>query len=134
MKRFVKSSQVPAYESPTSEHRRFKLFIERDISGTKAVSCGEFILPPKAAQPKAKAFPETEKIFYVLSGRGILTIDGTDHAIEQGMALYVAPGEAHAFANTGSDELRLLWFEAPPQCPVGGYMPQEQGWKQIAPG
>jgi mannose-6-phosphate isomerase-like protein (cupin superfamily) len=121
------------FESPTPEHRRFKLFLERDISGTKAVAFGEFILPPKAAQPKAKAFPDTEKVFYVLSGRGKLSIDGVDHEIEQGMALYVAPDEAHAFANTGNDELRLLWFEAPPQCEVGGYMPQEQGWRKILP-
>ena len=131
MQRYVKSCEVEAYESPTEEHRRFKLFIERDISGTKNIACGEFILPPKAAQPKAKAFADTEKIFYVISGRGILTVDGKDNPIEQGMTLYVAPGEAHGFANTGSDELRLLWVESPPQAEIGGYMPQEQGWKKI---
>jgi len=134
LQRYVKSIDVPVYESPTAEHRRFKLLIERDISGTKAVAFGEFILPPKQGQPHAKAFPQTEKVFYVLSGRGKIVVDNVDHGIEQGMALYVAPGEAHAFVNTGNEELRLLWFESPPQCEVGGYMPQAQGWKLIEGG
>lgn len=48
------------------------------------------------------------QIFYVISGRGIVRLDGVEHPLEPGTAVRVLGGELHDFLNTGTEELVML--------------------------
>ncbi len=45
---------------------------------------------------------------YVISGEGILILDGVEHGITKGSVAYVPPNVKHQFRNTGKGELKFL--------------------------
>lgn len=49
-----------------------------------------------------------EEVYYVLSGRGVLEIDGEKHPLEAGGASLQRPNLAHRVVNTGDETLRLI--------------------------
>jgi len=48
------------------------------------------------------------QIFYVISGTGIVRLDGQEYALKPGSAVRVLGGELHDFVNTGTEELVML--------------------------
>ena len=69
------ANEVVTYESPTPDHRKFRILVERDLSGSKSVAAGHLVLPPGASQASAEAHPNTEEIYYCARGRGKLLLD-----------------------------------------------------------
>jgi mannose-6-phosphate isomerase-like protein (cupin superfamily) len=49
------------------------------------------------------------EVYYVLSGEGIITISGKEHAVCPGTAVFVPGGVEHGVSNTTSEVLRLLY-------------------------
>lgn len=47
--------------------------------------------------------------YYILSGQGVVTIDGHEHAVRAGSAVFVPGNAEHGVVNTGSDIMRLLY-------------------------
>jgi mannose-6-phosphate isomerase-like protein (cupin superfamily) len=131
MRPVVNAKEVVTYESPTPDHRKFRVLVDRDQSGSKSVAAGHLLLPPGAFQANAEAHPDTEEIYYCARGRGKLLLDEEEYLLEEGTAAYVGPGVLHQVFNTGDEELLMVWFESPPSCEVGGYKPMKLGWKQI---
>lgn len=52
-------------------------------------------------------------LFYFLSGEGTVTIEGKQSAARAGIVARVEPGQAHAYANTGGDDLLLISLNLP---------------------
>lgn len=50
----------------------------------------------------------TEEIYHVLSGSGMLSIDGEILNVEKGDSICISPGTAHSIKNTGENNLRIL--------------------------
>ncbi len=48
------------------------------------------------------------QIFYVISGTGIVRLDGKEYTLKPGSAVRVLGGELHDFVNTGTEELIML--------------------------
>ncbi len=61
-----------------------------------------------------------EQIYYVLEGRGILTLDGIEHLMGPHDYVYVPPGIRHSFANTGLEGLVFLVVTTPAKDDEGG--------------
>jgi quercetin dioxygenase-like cupin family protein len=49
-----------------------------------------------------------DEIYYVLSGQGELTLDGTRHIIGPGTALLTRPGSSHGLRQVGREDLVIL--------------------------
>jgi quercetin dioxygenase-like cupin family protein len=49
------------------------------------------------------------EIYYVLSGEGVLTIDGEDHPVSAGSAVHIPGNAEHAIRNTGDRPLRMFY-------------------------
>jgi mannose-6-phosphate isomerase-like protein (cupin superfamily) len=49
-----------------------------------------------------------DEIYYVLSGRGQMTIDGKTFEVTPGTAVLTRPGSSHGLKQTGSDDLVIL--------------------------
>ena len=85
------------------------------------LSMGLYVL---AAGEKDEQEPHTEdEVYFVLSGEGMLQIDGKDQAVESGDVLFVAKNADHRFHSITS-ELSLLVFFAPEE---GANQPSETG-------
>ncbi len=58
-----------------------------------------------------------DEIYYVISGRGLYTLDGRLHEVGPGHAMLTRPGSTHAIRQTGDEDLVLLI--AYPAAPAG---------------
>lgn len=47
-------------------------------------------------------------INYVLSGQGVLIIDGQEHVVEEGTCAYIPAESEHCFKNAGEDVLKFI--------------------------
>lgn len=75
-------------------------------------SLAEATLHP--GQKTARHFhPQSQEIYYVLRGRGALTIGELRREVKAGDAIAIAAGEEHCIENIGEGELRLLCCCAP---------------------
>ena len=62
-------------------------------------------------EPVVHRHAQTEA-YYILSGEGIVTIDGVDHPVRAGSVVYLPGDCAHGATNTGEETLRLLYVFA----------------------
>lgn len=49
-----------------------------------------------------------DEIYYVLSGRGVMTLDGKDHPVGPGTAVLTRTGSSHGLKPTGNDDLVII--------------------------
>ena len=54
-----------------------------------------------------------DEVYYVISGRGAITVAGERRPVEPGSLVFVAAGVEHRFSDI-TEELRVLVFWAPP--------------------
>jgi mannose-6-phosphate isomerase-like protein (cupin superfamily) len=52
-------------------------------------------------------------LFYFLSGQGLVSVDERQFEIRPGSVVRVAAGEAHAYKNTGREDLMLISINVP---------------------
>jgi mannose-6-phosphate isomerase-like protein (cupin superfamily) len=55
---------------------------------------------------------EPAELYYVTSGEGTLSVDGREHEVRAGSAVYIPGGSEHAIRNTGGDLLRFFYVFA----------------------
>lgn len=51
---------------------------------------------------------DADEIYYVLSGRGDLTVDGVRHEVGPGTAILTRPGSSHGLRQMGDEDLVIL--------------------------
>jgi mannose-6-phosphate isomerase-like protein (cupin superfamily) len=85
----------------------FRTLIDGDKTATTALTFGTATIAPgdwlslhRHAQPE---------IYYILSGTGVMKIDGVRHDVSAGMGIFI-PGDAeHGITNAGTDTLSFLY-------------------------
>ena len=56
---------------------------------------------------------ESDKIYYVLRGKGLFHIAGEEHELDSGQTVIARPNQAHGVRNASNEELVLLVFMTP---------------------
>ena len=56
---------------------------------------------------------QTEEIYYILVGQGLMRIDREERQVAAGDAIAIPPGKVHTITNTGSETLKFLCCCAP---------------------
>ena len=64
---------------------------------------------------------QDDEIYYVISGRGEMTIDGKAFEVGPGTAVLTRPGSSHGLKQIGSDDLVILinYLQQPKPAPAG---------------
>ncbi len=65
------------------------------------------ILPPGASIGIHRHMHDQE-YYYIVSGSGVMTLDGQEHEVEAGDITAVLPGGSHGLANHSDDDLRVI--------------------------
>lgn len=131
MKDVVRAQERMVWESPGPNSRTMGLYFEKDITPTKNISVGNVILPAGQEQTKLSEH-KCEEVYFIVSGKGQFVLNEQFNEVEQGTAIYVAPGTKHRAINTGDEPMELLWVNTPPF--FGGVDKVEEmleGWKRI---
>jgi len=56
-----------------------------------------------------------EQIYHVLSGEGLMELDGERHVVRPGTFIFIPPGVRHAIHNTGQVDLVFFVITTPPE-------------------
>lgn len=75
-----------------------------------ALSMGLYVLPAGSTDPQSPH--HEDEVYYVVSGRGMLTAGEREYSAEPGSILFVAKEIPHRF-HTIEEDLRVLVFFAP---------------------
>ena len=81
--------------------------IDRTTSAITQCSLAEETLPPGCAVTPHH-HREIEEIYYVVSGRGLMTVGDEIREVIAGDAIYVPRNHRHSLSNTGSEPIRLI--------------------------
>ena len=81
--------------------------VDRTTSAITRCSLAEEILPPGHAVTPHR-HREIEEIYYIVEGRGMMTVGDEQREVAAGDAVYVPRGHRHTLANTGAEPIKLL--------------------------
>lgn len=79
---------------------------------TERMFCDVYGLEPGQAQA-GHVHDGSDKVYFVLDGEGIFTVDGQEQTLGPGHAIFAPAGSQHAVRNAAHDRLSLLVFMAP---------------------
>ena len=85
----------------------------RELHRSERQSLAEATLEPDEATQRHH-HRETEEIYVVVKGSGMLEVDGESRRVRPGDAVLIPPGAWHQLENTGTSELRILCCCVPP--------------------
>lgn len=102
--------QVPSFVTKDGSEIR-ELLAYRN-SCIRQQSLAEARLPPHCATT-AHRHLQTEEIYYILEGRGLMTIDQQEQPVGPGDAIAILPGQWHQIHNEGTTVLKFLCCCAP---------------------
>jgi quercetin dioxygenase-like cupin family protein len=91
------------------------------LAGVEAIGIAEFSATPGGQAPPPHRHPRHVESFYVLEGELTFTIGGRELRTPAGSWVQVPAGEAHTFAFTGDEPVRLLDLHTP-SCGLGGFV------------
>jgi mannose-6-phosphate isomerase-like protein (cupin superfamily) len=101
---------VPAFTTKDGSEIR-ELLAHRN-SSIRNQSLAEARLPPGGATTP-HYHPQTEEIYYILSGAGRMRVGHETRDVGPGDAIAIPPGQIHQIENTGRDTLLFLCCCAP---------------------
>jgi mannose-6-phosphate isomerase-like protein (cupin superfamily) len=81
-----------------------------------ALSLGIYSLPVGAEDPQL-SHPEDE-VYYILSGRALLSVESENRVAEPGAILYVGANTDHHFHSIEDDLTCLVFFASPARSPA----------------
>ena len=76
-------------------------------------SLAEASLPPGGATTE-HYHPQSEELYLVTSGVGLLRIEGSERELRAGDCAVIPPGSRHKLFNTGEEVLRVVCACSPP--------------------
>ncbi len=91
----------------TAHGSEIRPLIDRTTSGVSLCSLAEETLPPGCAVTPHH-HREIEEIYYVVSGRGLMTVGEETREVAAGDAVYVPRGQRHSLENNSTEAIRLM--------------------------
>lgn len=94
--------------------RRLRWLVTRERLNAQHLSvCVIRVDPGKSVKP-AHSHPNGKETIYIIRGTGRVWIDGAIDEVKEGTAVLFPQGSVHMLQNTGSEEMKVICFFAPP--------------------
>lgn len=71
------------------------------------------VAPGETVRP-AHSHPNGEEAIYIIRGSGSVMVDGETAPVSEGTAVLFPQGAVHMLRNSGSEEMKVVCFFAPP--------------------
>jgi mannose-6-phosphate isomerase-like protein (cupin superfamily) len=97
------------WDEAENRQGRWRTLISADRTPSDSLTVGVVELVPGELRNLSLHKHIQVEVYYVLSGEGIITISGREHAVCPGTAVFVPGGVEHGVSNTTSEVLRLLY-------------------------
>jgi quercetin dioxygenase-like cupin family protein len=94
--------------------RRFRWLVADDRIKANYCSACVIRVPPGEKVRPAHSHPEGEEVIYVISGAGRVLVAGEVAPVRAGSTVLFPRGAVHMLHNTGSEEMKVVCFFAPP--------------------
>lgn len=99
--------RAESWDDPTRGRVHFRTMFSSEETGTSGLTAGLAELPPDARLEVHRHEPA--EVYHVLDGEGVVTLDGTEHPLVAGSAVFI-PGNAwHGIRTTGPGPLRFYY-------------------------
>jgi mannose-6-phosphate isomerase-like protein (cupin superfamily) len=96
----------------TPHNSEIRPLIDRTTSPITHCSLAEEILPPGCAVSPHHHL-NLEEIYYIVSGRGLMTVGEDAREVGAGDAVYIPRGHRHFLKNTGPEPIKLILICGP---------------------
>jgi len=101
-------TDVPLLQDPTKCMQNSAM-ITNETCGATQCSATLFSMGPHTPAGNGETHPEIDELFYVISGRGILNLNGEPLQFQAGDVCFVPMGHHHSVANESDEVLNLFY-------------------------
>ena len=108
----VKEDDVYGDHIPEPNKRVIKHMVAPWTMGSKNLWVGTSTVEP-GNETNAHSHDVNEEVFYCVSGRGIMIVDGEEREYVPGTVVYCPPGTVHQVVNTGDIPLKSVCAVSP---------------------
>ena len=112
--RLVRLEELSWIEAPGHHGALSKLLVNPENSVTKYFDFRISTYAPKGLV-EVHTHAATEQIYYILSGKGVMTLGAKRVVVEPHTCIFIPAGLAHAIENTGLENLVFVVVSAPPE-------------------
>ena len=100
-----------------------RILVDKEMGGAETITFGWAVFEPKTSYHKKHYHPNTEEVFYILSGEGIGGVgEGTqERKIVQGDTVWVPKGSVHWLYNPFDAPCEILFVYASSSLKEAGY-------------
>jgi uncharacterized cupin superfamily protein len=107
----IHEDEAPELELPG---RYLRWLVTAERLGARHASVCVIRVPPGQAVRPAHSHPNGEEVIHIIHGSGRVMVDGEVDAVRAGTTVLFPQGSVHMLQNTGSDEMKVICFFAPP--------------------
>jgi quercetin dioxygenase-like cupin family protein len=95
------------FDVPSRGECTWHTLFSQPNTATDSMCAGIAVCPPRTGRLCPHRHKQAE-IYYVISGKGIMTIAGKEHHVEGGSSVFIPGNAEHGIVNNGQEELK--WF------------------------
>ena len=96
----IKVSEVMPFSHPAFKEKFIsKMLIDRNNSGSERLQINHFTLKPGCSTDGGVHKAPYDEVYYVLSGKAILHMEGVDYDIEKDTIVFIPGGTLHSLTN-----------------------------------
>jgi mannose-6-phosphate isomerase-like protein (cupin superfamily) len=98
------------WDDPARGRLGFRTLFASEHTPTATLTSGVADLPVDGRLEVHRHDPA--EVYYCLSGEGVVTLDGDEHPVSEGSAVFIPGGLPHGVRNTGPSVLRIFYVLA----------------------
>lgn len=103
---------LEGWDDPVRGKVAWRTLLSGDRTPSAQLTLGVAELGPGQPAPFRPHRHAQAEVYYVLSGEGVVHLDGVEHAVRAGASAFIPGGVWHGARNTGPGDLRLLYVFA----------------------
>ena len=128
----VNAGRVMPFSPPGAEDIYVsKMLLDKDNCGSQRLQVNHGVVKPGQSLPGAAHPAPYDEIYYVLSGRATLRMDGEDYDLEKDSVVFIPAGTFHALTNESQTEefvIVTIWPGTPEPGANEVYDTRKEAW------